>query len=379
MRSLFARPGTILAFALLFLFSSLASTVFITNPTFSSLAHAQQKKKDKKKGKKKDKDKDKDIDKSKKGLRKAVKDLQVETAGLQTQIDGLEGGVEGPQGLPGADSTVPGPQGIQGDTGPTGPAGSQGPTGDAGPTGPAGPTGADSTVQGPEGPQGPPGLDGGDPAIVTGLQYQINVLSDLHDEFSCITNSIGQEICDVLPQVEIRRIIQLPSTSTHEVFLLNGTDLSEDGTTIPNVMHFNTHLNSHAEQASGGNVLVATKDIITVHVPKSVIASGQGGHRFKLENSKGVSHFDFTALSLGHEIVSQVTSTTSSESTDISIFCPAGKVATGGGLTYENLTPNNFRVMGSGPDGNNGWRIKVNSGTVTGLPFTIYVTCVNNF
>jgi len=45
----------------------------------------------------------------------------------------------GPQGPPGADSTVPGPQG---------------------PAGPAGPAGADSTVPGPQGPAGAAGAAG---------------------------------------------------------------------------------------------------------------------------------------------------------------------------------------------------------------------------
>lgn len=72
--------------------------------------------------------------------------------------EGFEGTLEewlaslvGPQGEPGADSTVPGPQGPEG------------------PQGEAGPAGADSTVpgpqgeQGPEGPQGPAGIDGVSP------------------------------------------------------------------------------------------------------------------------------------------------------------------------------------------------------------------------
>ena len=59
-----------------------------------------------------------------------------------------------PGGPPGADSTVPGPQG------PPGQRGLQGPAGSTGPAGNPGPTGADSTVPGPTGPQGPGGPTG---------------------------------------------------------------------------------------------------------------------------------------------------------------------------------------------------------------------------
>jgi hypothetical protein len=76
-------------------------------------------------------------------------------------------GLTGPQGPPGADSTVPGPPGATGPAGPTGPAGAdstvpgpQGPAGATGPEGPQGPAGADSTVPGPEGPEGPQGPQG---------------------------------------------------------------------------------------------------------------------------------------------------------------------------------------------------------------------------
>ena len=45
MRPLFARPGTILLLAFLFLFSNLATTVLIADPTFSNVAFAQKKRK----------------------------------------------------------------------------------------------------------------------------------------------------------------------------------------------------------------------------------------------------------------------------------------------------------------------------------------------
>ncbi len=88
-------------------------------------------------------------------------------------------GDTGPQGPAGADSTVPGPQGIQGpqgDTGPQGPQGIQGPqgepgpkgnTGDTGPQGPQGPQG-DAGPQGIQGPQGEPGPAGSGSGDVLG-------------------------------------------------------------------------------------------------------------------------------------------------------------------------------------------------------------------
>jgi hypothetical protein len=75
----------------------------------------------------------------------------------------------GPAGPAGADSTVPGPQGLQGEPGPAGAdstvPGPQGPAGPAGPIGPAGPAGADGAngtiwVQG----YGPPPADNTFPA-----------------------------------------------------------------------------------------------------------------------------------------------------------------------------------------------------------------------
>ena len=74
-------------------------------------------------------------------------------------------GPPGPQGEPGADSTVPGPPGADSTVpGPAGPQGNPGPQGDPGPAGAdstvPGPAGADgdSGPAGPEGPQGIPGL-----------------------------------------------------------------------------------------------------------------------------------------------------------------------------------------------------------------------------
>jgi hypothetical protein len=56
-----------------------------------------------------------------------------------------------PAGPPGADSTVPGPQGDRGPEGPPGPSGARGLPGDPGPQGPQG-------IPGQAGPQGPQGL-----------------------------------------------------------------------------------------------------------------------------------------------------------------------------------------------------------------------------
>ncbi len=86
-----------------------------------------------------------------------------------TGAQGIQGDT-GPQGIPGTDSTVPGPQGIQGPQGNPGldstVPGPQGPQGNPGldstvpgPQGPQGNPGLDSTVPGPQGPQGNPGLD----------------------------------------------------------------------------------------------------------------------------------------------------------------------------------------------------------------------------
>ncbi len=88
-------------------------------------------------------------------------------------------GPQGPQGNPGADSTVPGPQGPQGNPGADstvpGPQGIQGPQGDPGADstvpgpqgiqGPQGNPGADSTVPGPQGIQGPQGNPGADSTV----------------------------------------------------------------------------------------------------------------------------------------------------------------------------------------------------------------------
>jgi hypothetical protein len=77
-------------------------------------------------------------------------------------IDGAPGspgpqGDQGIQGPAGADSTVPGPQGIKGDTGDTGPQGIQGVPGNDGAPGPQGAPGNDGAqgIQGIQGPVGP--------------------------------------------------------------------------------------------------------------------------------------------------------------------------------------------------------------------------------
>ena len=75
----------------------------------------------------------------------------------------LPAGEPGPQGDPGADSTVPGPPGPQGEPGPAsmvpGPQGEPGPRGEPGPAGPRGETGTpgpkgDTGATGPAGPAG---------------------------------------------------------------------------------------------------------------------------------------------------------------------------------------------------------------------------------
>jgi len=72
--------------------------------------------------------------------------------GIETNIKGPPG----PQGVPGAASTVPGPKGDKGDTGAPGATGAKGDTGATGATGAKGdigPTGA-TGLPGPTGPEG---------------------------------------------------------------------------------------------------------------------------------------------------------------------------------------------------------------------------------
>ena len=83
-------------------------------------------------------------------------------------IQGLKGdkgdiGLTGATGPAGADSTVPGPQGLTGPAGATGPAG---PKGDQGVQGLQG----DQGVQGPQGIQGPPGLSGLELVTIANIQ-----------------------------------------------------------------------------------------------------------------------------------------------------------------------------------------------------------------
>jgi hypothetical protein len=159
-------PTLISLFTVLFFIFSLTGNVFITDPAFTSVAFA-----DDKKGKKKEKN----ALKGNKRLRQAVTDLQgrvdtLETAPPVPGVPGPQGeqgiqgipGNDGTDGLPGADSTVAGPPGPQGIPGPQG---DQGPPGEDGANGLPG---ADSTVAGPQGiqgvpgPQGEPGQDGQD-------------------------------------------------------------------------------------------------------------------------------------------------------------------------------------------------------------------------
>lgn len=67
--------------------------------------------------------------------------------------------IPGPRGLPGKDSTVPGPTGPPGKPGAQGSPGASGQPGGPGPSGAPGSPGADSTVRGPQGEPGSPGAD----------------------------------------------------------------------------------------------------------------------------------------------------------------------------------------------------------------------------
>ena len=180
------------------------------------------------------------------------------------------------------------------------------------------------------------------------------------EEVSCTTTSLGEQVCVTLPPVDF------------DAFLVSGSDLSVDGTTPPTIYHFDTLLNTHASQNSGGNVQIVNQNILNVFVPKSIIASGQGAHRFRLDNSNGSDVFDFTAVSLGHEIVSE-TFTNSSGDFDRTLFCPNGKVVTGGGVIE---TPIGGILRFSGPVGINGWRVV---GSFSGTSYTVHAICVNNF
>lgn len=73
-------------------------------------------------------------------------------------------GDKGDKGDPGADSTVPGPQGPKGDTGAQGPKGDKGDKGDTGAQGPQGEVGPQGPIgeTGPQGEQGPAGANGQD-------------------------------------------------------------------------------------------------------------------------------------------------------------------------------------------------------------------------
>ena len=410
---------SIALFTVLFFLLSLVSNMLTADPTFSSMAFAQKKqdakiklkkKAKKKKKRKRDDDKDKDDSRRSNGLRQKVNALEEEVDALGQEIADIEL-TPGPQGLPGADGAK-GDKGDPGDTGPAGPAGPQGKTGPAGadgaqgdkgdkgdpgdtglagpagPQGPQGPTGAtgpqglqgiqgDTGATGPQGPQGPAGSDGGNDEI-DGVE--IRRIIQLPPELSCTTDSVGNETCVPLP-------------ASHISFLIDGSGLSVDGVTAPNVTHFNTLLNTHSEQASGGgNVLVASINTITVRVPISIIASGQGAHRFHLLNSNGVSSFDFTAVpevpiipSLGWEQVFVQSTTLSDGSThEVRADCPAGKVVTGGGINHGGDA--NITVHFSGPSGIISSPSDPQSWTVRFTPksglvkfYRVFAICINNF
>ena len=153
---------TISIFTVLFFIFGLTGNILIADPTFSSIAQADDKhdgkiklkKSIKKKKRKKNDDKGKDSDRGGNGLPKKVRQLQAGLNALQTQVDNIEL-TPGPQGEPGPAGTN-GTDGLAGAVGPTGPQGSQGqvgfqgPQGDTGPQGPQGNTG----LTGPAGPSG---------------------------------------------------------------------------------------------------------------------------------------------------------------------------------------------------------------------------------
>jgi hypothetical protein len=165
---------TISIFTVLFFIFGLTGNILIADPTFSSIAQADDKhdgkiklkKSIKKKKRKKNDDKGKDSDRGGNGLPKKVRQLQAGLNALQTQVDNIEL-TPGPQGEPGPAGTN-GTDGLAGAVGPTGPAGAAGTNGAdglagaVGPTGPAGPAGANGTdgLAGAVGPTGPQGSQG---------------------------------------------------------------------------------------------------------------------------------------------------------------------------------------------------------------------------
>jgi hypothetical protein len=177
-------PVAVSIFTVLFFIFSLTGNVFIADPSFTSVAFA-----DDKKGKKKEKN----SLKGNKRLRAAVSDLQgrVDTLELAPAVPGPQGdkgdrgdpglqgdpgiqGIQGPkgdkgdQGNPGLASTVPGPRGEQGIPGP------QGGQGLPGEDGANGLPGADSTVAGPQGIPGPQGPAGEiEPGFYEGLNADL--------------------------------------------------------------------------------------------------------------------------------------------------------------------------------------------------------------
>ncbi|MEK9629479.1 MAG: hypothetical protein VW455_10725, partial [Nitrospinota bacterium] len=148
----------------------LTGNVLVSNPAFSSIAQADDKRTDgkiklKKKFKKNKRKKDRDKDDDNNGIPRKIRKLQKQINALQAELDNIQL-TPGPQGDPGP-AGPQGPAGATGATGPQGPAGPQGPQGPAGADGAVGATGATGPAGpiGPQGPQGPAGANGADGAV----------------------------------------------------------------------------------------------------------------------------------------------------------------------------------------------------------------------
>jgi hypothetical protein len=237
-----------------------------------------------------------------KGLPKKVRALQAGLSSLQTQVDNIE--------------LTPGPQGEQG------PAGADGADGAPGLDGADGAPGAD----GADGATGPAGADGGTDGNDGVEIRRIIPLPPLTAE-SCVPNTGGGFDCEVIPipisfeesctpdsggvpgvctQVPIPlesceldtagQPLNCVVVPAYEGYTVEGSGLSVDGTTAPDLSHFNTLLNTFADQAPdiGANVVVTDPNTLDVRVSVSTMSSTPGAIRFNLDNSSGSSTFDFT-------------------------------------------------------------------------------------
>ncbi len=302
----------------------------------------------------------------------------------------------GPQG-------DPGPQGIQGLPGTNGADGAPGATGA---TGPAGPTG----------PQGVAGANGGNDGNDNVEIRRISQLPPLTVE-SCFTNIIGTfcqeipvpisfeehcatdptdpsgtEFCNQIPVFFTEETCETDSSGqpvncvetqvpAYEAFIIEGEGLSADGTTPPNITHFNTLLNTHPDQSQRDNVVVLDSNTLDIWVPSSIIASGQQAHRFHLLNSNGVSSFDLTTAptvpTQGYELIKQTFPNSGSVFYAKSANCPSGKVVVGGGVIMNGGVDGEI-LLDSGPSTIDQWAVRGFTDPAA-FSYTVSAICINDF